>query len=238
MKNVVEGNYKRLIIRYLCIAVAGLVIFWVIQLVVLYRNIGRFDAYWKQRSGVPGQITYIALGDSAAQGLGASKPQNGYVGLIADSIAQKSSKSVRVVNVSKTGAKIQDVLETQLNAIKNTKGDIVTIEIGANDIKNFNEEIFRSQFESLASKLPKGTYVSNMPYWGSRPQSRPDAIRASVIVKQVVDEHPNLVFVDLQTITRERNSLRGFAADYFHPNDRSYKNWSEVFWREITKHKF
>jgi lysophospholipase L1-like esterase len=233
----IERNHTKLIIKYVAIFGVGLVLFWVFRLLILYRNIAGFNTYWKQRSSVQGEITYVALGDSAAQGLGANKPQNGYVGLIANEIAQKSGKSVRVVNVSKTGAKIQDVLDSQLDAIKEIKADIITIEIGANDIKNFDEAMFRARFDELASRLPKGTYVSNMPYWGSRPKSRPDAFRASEIVKQVVDKYPGLNFVDLQTITQSRNTVRGYAADYFHPNDHSYKNWSEVFWGEIRKHK-
>ncbi len=233
----IERNHTKLIFKYVAIFAVGLVLFWVFRLLILYRNIAGFDTYWKQRSSVQGEITYVALGDSAAQGLGASKPQNGYVGLIANEIAQKSGKSVRVVNVSKTGAKIQDVLDSQLDAIKDIKADIITIEIGANDIKNFDEAMFRARFDELASRLPKGTYVSNMPYWGSRPKSRPAAFRASEIVKQVVDKYPGLNFVDLQTITQSRNTVRGYAADYFHPNDHSYENWSEVFWGEIRKHK-
>lgn len=74
-----------------------------------------------------------------------------------------------------------------------------------------------------------------MPYFGSRPKVRLVAKRISDIIEPLVLANPKLNFVDLQTITEERNSIRGYAADYFHPNNRAYINWAEAFWNEIEK---
>ncbi len=215
---------------------AGIVILVeAVALLILYRNVARYHAYWPVRARQAGELTYVALGDSAAQGLGASNPENGYVGLIAKKYAESTGKSVRVVNVSRSGAKINDVLRTQLSAIKDIKPDLVTIEIGANDIATFTDKTFREEFTTLVGKLPKNTYVANMPYFGSRPSRRPKAYEATKIINSIVPTRPDLQLVDLQTITKERDNILGYAADYFHPNNRSYKNWAEAFWNEISK---
>lgn len=206
-----------------------------IALLMLYRNIANYKHYWQKKAQQPGELTYVALGDSAAQGLGASSAQKGYVGLIAERLAQKSGKSVKIINVSKSGAKVSDVLQDQLPMIKRINADLVTIEIGANDVASFNEKQFVQEFTALTKKLPADTYVSNMPYFGSRPKGRPVAKRISELIKPLVLANPKLNFVDLQTITEERNSIRGYAADYFHPNNRAYMNWAEAFWNEIEE---
>lgn len=199
----------------------------------LFRSVASYKMFWEKTASQSGEFTYLALGDSAAQGIGASRPDNGYVGLLAERVRAKTGKSVRVVNISKSGATVKDALADQLGRIKDYKPDLITIEIGANDVATLNEASFRTEFNQLASQLPAGSFVANMPYFGSRPNSRPKAFRASQIIVEVMAKYPKLQLVDLQTITQHRHSLRGYAADYFHPNDRAYRNWAEAFWKEI-----
>lgn len=207
-----------------------------IALFRLYRSINGHHSYWMERAKADGEILYVALGDSAAQGIGASHPEKGYVGLIADRLAETNGKSVKVVNVSKSGAKVGDVLRGQLPAVASLKPDVVTIEIGANDVATFNAEQFKNEFTELIERLPEGSYVSNMPYFGSRPARRPMALQATEIIEKAMANQSRLQLVDLQTITKERDSLRGYAADYFHPNNRAYVNWADAFWQEMEEH--
>lgn len=223
------------ILTFAGITTGVLILVVVVRLGLLYKDVADFQKYWKERVSQPGEFTYLALGDSAAQGIGASQPQNGYVGLIADQVAAKTDKTVRVVNLSVSGAVVKDVLDTQLPAIQNLKPDLVTIEIGANDVANFDEKRFTSEFQALVMQLPKNTYVSNMPYFATRPARRPTAFRISEIITTTLTQRPDLKLIDLQTITRDRDSWLNYAADLFHPNDRAYKNWAEVFWKEIEK---
>ncbi|MBW3639915.1 MAG: hypothetical protein KY451_08715, partial [Actinobacteria bacterium] len=75
------------------------------------------DAYasaWKQPRGEPGGLVYVALGDSAAQGIGASSLQRGYISLVADRLAGSTGRPVQVINLSSSGARIRDVIEEQL----------------------------------------------------------------------------------------------------------------------------
>lgn len=54
------------------------------------------SAWWREHAGTEGEILYVAIGDSAAQGIGASVPHNSYVGVIADHIRAATGRSVQV----------------------------------------------------------------------------------------------------------------------------------------------
>jgi lysophospholipase L1-like esterase len=206
----------------------------IVGLVWLYFSVGSYKHFWQEKAKQPGQLTYIALGDSAAQGIGATSSMRGYVGLIAKQLAAQTGKTVRVVNVSVTGATIEDLLKDQLPQIKGMKADVVTVEIGANDIKSFNKTTFTREFAQMLTSLPKGTYVSNMPLFNSRPGSSGPAKEASQIIEREL-VGSSMHFVDLQKQTTEHQSIFGFAPDLFHPNNLSYKNWYTAFWSQIDK---
>lgn len=90
---------------------------WAVKLAKVARSVGAYATYWEQPRGEAGGLLYVALGDSAAQGIGASRPERGYVGLIAQRLRDSTGKSVQVVNLSRAGARIGDVLDRQLPAV-------------------------------------------------------------------------------------------------------------------------
>lgn len=204
-------------------------------LLFLYFSVSRYKSFWVDKSKEKGEITYLALGDSAAQGIGASSPMRGYVGLVAKRVEDKTGKRVRIVNLSVTGAKMDDYLKAQVPEIKKYKADIITIEIGANDVADYDAKSFRANFKKVMATLPEGTFVSNMPLFNSRPGSTENAKDASKIVEEELKSRPDLIFVDLQKQTEENQSIFGFAPDLFHPNNLSYKNWAYAFWAQIEK---
>ena len=59
--------------------------------------------YWRERKLVKGQLLYVAIGDSAAQGIGASRPAHSYVGVIAKHLGG----TFRVVNLGISGATVR-----------------------------------------------------------------------------------------------------------------------------------
>lgn len=215
----------------LFILVVALVAIEVIALLRLKVSISSYATYWKQPTS--GTFTYIALGNSAAQGIGASKPQFGYVGLVADRIQKETGQKVHVVNLSVSGAKIQDVIDKQLPELKKYQANLITVDIGANDVAGkYNAQIFQKEYDQLAAALPKGTVVGNMPYFGGRIRHNPQAINANQYITAAAKRH-GLSVADLQTITKQRNSIRNYAADYFHPSNRGYQNWADAYWQVI-----
>lgn len=207
-------------------------------LLFLYFSVSRYKSFWVDKSKEKGEITYLALGDSAAQGIGASSPMRGYVGLVAKRVEDKTGKRVRIVNLSVTGAKMDDYLKAQAPEIKKYKADIITIEIGANDVADYDAKSFRANFKKVMATLPEGTFVSNMPLFNSRPGSTENAKDASKIVEEELKSRQDLIFVDLQKQTEDNQSIFGFAPDLFHPNNLSYKNWADAFWTKIKDSNF
>lgn len=215
------------------LAIVGIVVIELLALLWLLFSVSSYKNYWVSRATESGEITYLALGDSAAQGIGASSPNRGYVGIIAKRIEQKTGKKVRVVNISVTGATIADYLNDQAPKLKDIDADYVTIDIGANDIRTYDESKFRTDFNKMLATLPDGAFVANMPLFNSRPSSTEPAKKASIVAAEELKKFPNLRFVDLQKQTSENTSIFGFAPDLFHPNNLSYKNWADAFWLQI-----
>lgn len=188
--------------------------------------------YWRQRSTQPGELTYVALGDSAAQGIGARQPDKGYVGVLADRLAARTGKTIRVVNLSSSGGKLRDVIDRQIPQLKNYQPDFITIEAGANDVVKYNPEKFATEFQELSALLPAKTVVANMPYFGGR-ISRDNEIKSA---NEIVDEAAaknDLIVVDLYTFTKEGDTVFNYAADFFHPSNRGYRNWADAFWTKL-----
>jgi acyl-CoA thioesterase-1 len=205
----------------------------VLRIMKLYHNIGSYAHYWQSRSTENGEFVYVALGDSAAQGLGASAPEKGYVGLLADRIQQTTGKTVRVVNLSVSGAKIQDVIQKQLPELQKYKPDLLTVEIGANDVNSsYDKAQFQKDYDELASKLPKQAIVADIPYFGGIVRKNKVAIEASQSIVAEVQKY-HLALVNLQAETKQRQSFLNYSADYFHPTDRGYRIWADAFWMAI-----
>lgn len=223
---------KKILLAIICFILV-LVIYELVALLRLRASVTGNAQFWQQTAKAKGDITYVALGDSAAQGVGASKPEKGYVGLLAQRIAAKTGKTVRVVNLSVSGAKIQDVTSKQLPQLKHYQADIITLDIGGNDVAgDYNSSSFQSSFSQLAQQLPAGTYVANIPYFNGRIRHNTQAIDASKHIAKLTQTN-QLTLVDLQTLTKQRDSLKVYAADYFHPSNTGYENWADAFWSEI-----
>lgn len=218
----------------LVIIVAG------IRVGLLLRSIGSYRTYWQNeaaKSPVADSIIYIALGDSAAQGIGASSPRLGYVGLSAAYIAQQTGRPVKVINISVSGAKLADVIKLQLPQLASLPtADYFTIEAGANDIGSFNESKFKSEFETLLKDLPKGAIVANMPSFngGRKGHVNKRAYSATQIINNLVAERTDLYLANLYDSTINQGLL-DFGADLFHPSNKGYKNWAKAFTDAIAK---
>lgn len=204
------------------------------SLIRLKNSIDIYGRFWKQKANLGGDYIYVALGDSSAQGIGASQPMNGYVGLLAGDIEQKTGKKVQIINLSVSGAKISDVIDHQIPQLNKYKPDLITISIGGNDVANNLLDGFGARFDILASKLPRGTLVANVPYFGGRIRKNSDAIKANEIIRNSVEKY-HLVLVDLQSPLREQNSALNYSSDLFHPSDRAYRIWETAFWKSIVR---
>lgn len=192
-----------------------------------------YREYWNdlnKEKAKPGGLLYVALGDSAAQGIGASSPAKSYVSLIADYLREQTDREVRVVNLSKSGAKLVDVLGSQLPELSKYQPDIVTIDIGGNDIKGFSEDLFRSEIDQVCRLLPSRSLISDIPYF-MHGNAEVNSGRASCYLADQAKDN-DLIMIELHQSLRDRGwkaMLTDFASDWFHPNDSGYQVWFESF---------
>lgn len=222
------------------IKIAGIIsaviaILLLLSLAELWTQIFRYQNYWsRQNKTSEGAILYVALGDSTAQGIGAARADKGYVGIVAKGISEKRDQSVRTVNLSKSGAKVKDVLSTQLSALEDLEINnqtIITIEIGANDIMSFDPLEFEIQVDELMERLPEQTLISDIPYFGgSRYRAKQSEVeRANEIMYKMAQKH-NRQLVPLHDKIKNNDGIKNYAIDYFHPSGYSYReNWAPVF---------
>jgi lysophospholipase L1-like esterase len=168
---------------------------------------------------------WVALGDSMSQGVGASAFDRGWVGQLSTRL-RGTGWTHRVLNLSVTGARVEDLLDTQLPALDAAVSSagpaaLVTVVIGSNDVVSPRyRRGLADRFAELLDRLPDGAVVMNLPN-PHREARRVDALlreRAAtgrVVVADMRGEGPH--------------SWRGLLApDSFHPNDRGYAAMADV----------
>ncbi|KRC62040.1 esterase [Agromyces sp. Root81] len=186
--------------------------------------------WWRDHAKADGELLYVAIGDSAAQGIGASRPDRSYVGMIADELRESTGRSVRVVNLSVSGATTALAVRDQLPRFRGLRPDVVTVSIGANDIADWDPVRFDRNIRSIFAELPLHAVVADLPCFHF-PHNERKVAEANRMLRAAAREH-GLVVVGLHEATR-RQGLRGiltqFARDMFHPNDHGYAVWADAF---------
>lgn len=211
-----------------------LVLLFALSLFELWTQLARYKNYWDRQNQVSvtaGSLQYVALGDSTAQGIGATHPAKGYVGLIANNLSEERGKPVHTVNLSKSGAKIRDVLDRQLPELNTLQPDVITIEIGANDMINFEPQKFEQEMDQLMERLPKQAVMSDIPYFGgSRFKSKQsDVEAANKIMYRLATKH-GIKLALLHQKVKQNSGIHTLASDLFHPSNAGYReNWAPVF---------
>ncbi|MET4703644.1 SGNH/GDSL hydrolase family protein [Frigoribacterium sp. UYMn621] len=187
--------------------------------------------WWKEQRAKDGELLYVAIGDSAAQGVGASQPGRSYVGLIARHLRERTGRSVRVVNLSISGARLREAIAVQLAPLRRLSPDIVTVAIGANDMPAFDRDRFTRELTEVYASLPAGAIVAEVPSFYLGAAERNVKV-ANTIVHRLAEEH-GFEVAPLYAKTRGQGAalyaLNRVAADFFHPNDRGYRVWASAF---------
>ena len=199
-----------------------------------------YAEHWRRAAtNVPEDaIHYVALGDSAAQGVGASRVETSYVALLAERISQVSRRQVVVTNLSVSMATSRDVVRYQLPQLAelDRAPDILTLDIGGNDVvlPGNTLESFEKHFVDILTQLPPGSFVADVP-WFTLPVLSRRAERFNDAVADLIALHGHHR-VHIHEATRDLGPLRyhiNTAADWFHPNDAGYRAMADLFWGAI-----
>ena len=203
--------------------------------VIVSETLPVHSQWWRDHAKTEGELLYVALGDSAAQGIGASVPHNSYVGLIAEHVREVTGRTVRVVNLSVSGATAATAAAEQLPRFFTFTPDLVTVSIGANDIGTFDPTAFEADIRSVLAALPPDAIIADVPCFYLPHNERKVAV-ANRILREAAAER-DLTVVPLHD-TMKRQGLRGmltqFANDLFHPNDHGYRVWASAFLPIVT----
>ena len=137
-----------------------------------------------------------------------------------------------MANLSRSGAKINEVISTQVPRLEDLGADVITVAAGANDVIRFpRQETLERRLRALAAALPKGAVLADLPCFGGGAWERRSKT-ASAIVPALCEEH-GLVHARLHAATETRMARHFYAEDWFHPSDEGYEAWAEAMWEAV-----
>ncbi len=185
-------------------------------------------------------LRYAVLGDSTAAGVGAAA-EDGIAVLTARHLGLTHRVSMRNLGVS--GARMRDVLETQLGEAERLTPDLVLLSVGANDVTHLTSiPAMRRRLRAIVGRLRAASpgvriVVTGAPDMGSPPRvpwllRGVATLRTRMVNRMFVAEarRLHLVFAPIAADTGPlfRRDRTLFADDRFHPNTRGYAAWVTV----------
>lgn len=215
-----------------------------IYAVIVFTSVARYAKYWQagnQKPVADTSIVLVALGDSTAQGIGATSPTKGFVGQVASRLAKEKGQSVQVYNYSKTGAEAGEVLAEQLTQPDIIKqADLVLVAVGPNDLNHdVALEEYLNNYQAILDKLPKDRVVI-----ASIPPLMRSKIRGNTVddwnrdLKQLAHKNKVRVAPVYEAIKPHAYDPRIYSVDLFHPSNHGYSLWAGAFYEQVQKLEF
>ena len=188
-------------------------------------QVAPYAAEWRSRNAEALRRTgplWVVLGDSMSQGIGATSVANGWV-LRAASRLREAQVDYRIVNLSFSGARVQDVIDRQLVVMARlgARPALITVLIGSNDLlRGRFRRMLPERFAHMLSLLPAGTLVATTPEAGGGLAQLVPLVNDAAAAR-------GLVPVPLLFTVRTR------APDHFHPDDDGYAEMADAFFDVI-----
>ena len=197
--------------------------------IVSYADAWRSEAELAIDDGCP---VFVALGDSLAQGVGASSISNSYVQLVADRLHREVPQGFRILNLSRSGARLGDVLETQLPALTTITNSVIggICTVGSNDlIRSGKLRQTRRRFSSVLESLPTEIVMATIPDAKS--------MTAKTMNRHLRREAERLGR-PLADVAAALTSWKGLTAgDGFHPNDAGHRLWARAISASLLENR-
>lgn len=177
-----------------------------------------------EREGAP---MWVVLGDSTAQAVGLADIADGYVERVRRLLGERDGRPWRVLNLSRSGAVIADVLDVQLSRLSDVVGQgwrpaLVSAVVGGNDLRKTPLPVLLEQLPRLVAAVPAGTVLATMP----KGIKADKAVRANALLRRLAGER-ELPLVDLWAATGP--PWKGKYADGLHPNAAGVSDWVGAF---------
>jgi lysophospholipase L1-like esterase len=187
-----------------------------------------YTRFWSEQNNgalAAGPPLLVVIGDSAAIGVGASRPENGYIGRLQVALSRRDAQPWQVVNLGRSGAKVDDAVDRQLPVAQQLAAQglpaLTLCCIGSNDVLwNRSNPDLRVQLQDLIARLPKPAIVGLVAGGGPASRAANRAIRQAAASRDLPVVDP----------WRRPGSVRlKLAEDGFHPNDDGYRSMAGAF---------
>jgi len=193
-----------------------------------YRQVAEYATAWDEANSralsADGPV-WLVLGDSAAQGVGASAHDRGWVGQVHRRLADADSRTWQVVNLSHSGARTRHVVDVQWpraqELLAHRPPALVTAVVGGNDALGTPLGRWMGDVEDLCDLLPAGAVVATVARGVFERKTR--SVNAHLRERAGAR---GLRVADLWEHTGP--PYRGLYADGFHPNDAGYRQWADA----------
>ena len=165
---------------------------------------------------------WVVLGDSAAQAVGASSYDNGWVGVV----HRRLGPHWRVLNLSESGARTRNAVDVQWPAARALDATLVTAVVGGNDAMHTKEARWLRDADNLIEVLPVGAVVSTVArgVFERKTARVNEHLRMAAAAK-------GLHVADIWAHTGP--PYRGLYFDGLHPNDKGYLQWADAVWAAL-----
>lgn len=190
----------------------------------LRRSLDQVPAYaeqWRAANEVAGTVDgplWVVVGDSTAQAIGVARGiGHGYVGRVRRQLELRDGRPWRVLNLSRSGAVLADVLAEQL-PLAPLGADLVTCVVGGNDLRRTPLDQLLTDLRAVVAALPDGAVIATMP----RGLKEAKAVRVNALLQELVAGRA-LTLADLWSTTGP--PWRGKYADGLHPNEVGLTDW-------------
>ena len=209
-----------------------LILFIGINVLLTTRRTATFPMYWQDRAGKPipvDAIRLVVLGDSIMQAIGATHPEDGIAGRIAEYLQSKTGRPVHVLNVSFGGATVHDITERQLPRVDPDHADLIILATATDLEQRVPLDTYEADLRTLMEALPPGkTIFSDLPLEPGR-----EAYQA--VFQRLADEH-GIPRADFAKVFRgEGRRLDIFSWLFPHLNSKGYFYWFKAFQPQIDQ---
>lgn len=197
----------------------ALILYIGISVVLAARKAMAFPKYWQNRTAEsvpPDAIRLVAMGDSIMEAIGATHPEDGIAGRIAQYIQSRTGRPVHISNVSVGGATIQDILDQQFPQVDLSQADLIILATATDMEQRLTLASYEANLRTLLDALPPDrTIFSDLPL-------EPGREAYQVIFQRLADER-GIRRADFAKVFRgEGRRLDIFSWLFPHLNSKGY----------------
>jgi acyl-CoA thioesterase-1 len=191
-------------------------------------------------------IRYVALGDSYTIGTGLADEAQNFPSLFARRITKETGIEVALVNLGVNGYTTADLIREELPVARNSRPELVTVLIGANDIvQRSDEATYRGRLKQIyqavkdlslpAARVLAISIPDFSPLPGAAPFGSPDHLRARIdAFNEIARTEATLQgfrYVDITEISRKASRRDDWlAADGLHPGPTQHRMFADHLW--------